>query len=181
MNFLKAGFCQCRKQHAYNHTPVSCWCFFFRAPFSRSRSVVKDCFTGQSPGRAISIPAAPDVQGNPAKSKPRLLRGWDTTGVRGLDWGFGQKLRLHLQCWCRHSLSPGDWPRRRAGLHGSQGSPKIVKVTLMRPIQGERLVRYRNQFAYTVLLAKRSNMQLPCQLAASLLANVACGSKYMVV
>ena len=24
--------------------------------------------------------------------------------------------RLHLQCWCRHSLSPGDWPRRRAGL-----------------------------------------------------------------
>ena len=26
--------------------------------------------------------------------------------------------RLHLQCWCRHSLSPGDWPRGRAGLRG---------------------------------------------------------------
>ena len=26
---------------------------FFRAPFSRSRSVVEDCFTGQSPGKAI--------------------------------------------------------------------------------------------------------------------------------
>ena len=34
--------------------------FFPRAPFCRSRSVV-DCFTGQSPGKAISIPAAPDV------------------------------------------------------------------------------------------------------------------------
>ena len=36
---------------------------WFRAPFCRSRSVVKECFTGQSPGKAISIPAAPDVQG----------------------------------------------------------------------------------------------------------------------
>ena len=42
---------------------------------SRSRSVVKDCFTGQSPGKAISIPAAPDVQRNQARSKPYLLRG----------------------------------------------------------------------------------------------------------
>ena len=45
---------------------------------------MKDCFTGQSPGKAISIPAAPDVQGNPAKSKPRLLRG----GL-GHDWCVG--------------------------------------------------------------------------------------------
>ena len=43
---------------------------FFRAPFSRSRSVVKDCFTGQPPGKAISIPAAPDVQRSQTKSKP---------------------------------------------------------------------------------------------------------------
>ena len=35
--------------------------FFFPAPFSRRRSLVDDCFTGQSPGNAISIPAAPDV------------------------------------------------------------------------------------------------------------------------
>ena len=35
--------------------------FFFSAPFSRRRSLVDDCFTGQSPGSAISIPAAPDV------------------------------------------------------------------------------------------------------------------------
>ena len=34
---------------------------FFSAPFSRRRSLVDDCFTGQSPGSAISIPAAPDV------------------------------------------------------------------------------------------------------------------------
>jgi len=33
----------------------------FFSPFSRSRSLVDDCFTGQSPGSAISIPAAPDV------------------------------------------------------------------------------------------------------------------------
>ena len=50
------------------------WCFFlvffFRAPFSRSRSLVKDCFTGQSPGKAICIPAAPDVQRSQTKSKP---------------------------------------------------------------------------------------------------------------
>ena len=26
--------------------------------------------------------------------------------------------RLHLPCWCRHSPSPVDWPRRRAGLRG---------------------------------------------------------------
>ena len=43
--------------------------------------MVKDCFTGQSPGKA--------------KSKPRLLRGglghdWCAGG--GLDWGFGEKL-----------------------------------------------------------------------------------------
>ena len=37
-------------------------CFFFPpAPFFRRRSQVDDCFTGQSPGNAISIPAAPDV------------------------------------------------------------------------------------------------------------------------
>ena len=35
--------------------------FFFSAPFSRRRSLVDDCFTGQPPGSAISIPAAPDV------------------------------------------------------------------------------------------------------------------------
>ena len=35
--------------------------FFFPAPFFRRRSQVDDCFTGQSPGNAISIPAAPDV------------------------------------------------------------------------------------------------------------------------
>ena len=49
--------------------------FFFSARFSRGRSVVRDCFTGQSPGKAISIPAAPDVQRSQAKSKPELLRG----------------------------------------------------------------------------------------------------------
>ena len=35
--------------------------FFPPAPFFRRRSQVDDCFTGQSPGNAISIPAAPDV------------------------------------------------------------------------------------------------------------------------
>ena len=35
--------------------------FFPPAPFFRKRSQVDDCFTGQSPGNAISIPAAPDV------------------------------------------------------------------------------------------------------------------------
>ena len=65
--------------------------FFFSALlFSRSKSVVKDCFTGQSPGKAISIPAAPDVQGNPAKSKPRLLRG-------GLGHGWCSGVRLGLR------------------------------------------------------------------------------------
>ena len=54
--------------------------------------MVKDCFTGQSPGKAISIPAAPDVQGNPAKSKPRLLRG----GL-GHDWCAGVGLRLRRE------------------------------------------------------------------------------------
>ena len=51
---------------AYNFFSV----FFSHAPFSRSSSVVKDCFTGQSPGKAISIPAAPDVQGSQTKSRP---------------------------------------------------------------------------------------------------------------
>ena len=35
--------------------------WFFFLPFSRRRSLVDDCFTGHSPGSAISIPAAPDV------------------------------------------------------------------------------------------------------------------------
>ena len=37
--------------------------FFFFPPllFPRRRSLLDDCFTGQSPGSAISIPAAPDV------------------------------------------------------------------------------------------------------------------------
>ena len=39
--------------------------FFFRVPFSRRKSVAEDFFTGQFPGKAISIPAAPDV---PSKS-----------------------------------------------------------------------------------------------------------------
>ena len=45
-----------------------------------------DCFTGQSPGKDICTPAAPDVQGN------LRSRGWDTTSVRRLDRGFGEKL-----------------------------------------------------------------------------------------
>ena len=66
--------------------------FFLRAPFCRSKSVVKDCFTGQSPGKAISIPAAPDVQGNPAKSKPRLLRGGLGHGwCSGVGLGLGRE------------------------------------------------------------------------------------------
>ena len=68
------------------------YCFFFSAPFCRIKSVVKDCFTRQSPGKAISIPAAPDVQGNPAKSKPRLLRG----GL-GHDWCAGVGLGLRRE------------------------------------------------------------------------------------
>ena len=43
--------------------------------------MVKGCFTGQSPGKAISIPAALDVQRGQTKSKPYLLRG----GL-GDDW-----------------------------------------------------------------------------------------------
>ena len=46
------------------HDAMSKMIFFFffpSAPFSRRRSLVDDCFTGQSPGSAISIPAAPDV------------------------------------------------------------------------------------------------------------------------
>ena len=41
------------------HTSV----FFFLLPhlFFRRRSEVDDCFTGQSPGNGISIPAAPDA------------------------------------------------------------------------------------------------------------------------
>ena len=67
------------------------WFVFFRAPFCRCR-LVKHCFTGQSPGKAISIPAAPDVQGNPATSKPRLLRG----GL-GHDWCAGVGLGLRRE------------------------------------------------------------------------------------
>ena len=37
--------------------------FFFPRSFFSQRSLVDDCFTGQSPGSAISIPAAPDVHG----------------------------------------------------------------------------------------------------------------------
>ena len=64
--------------------------FFFAHLFSRSKSVLKDCFTGQSPGKAISIPAAPDVQRSQTKSKPELLRGglgddWRVEAARGLQ------------------------------------------------------------------------------------------------
>ena len=41
--------------------PEESCAFIFFSPFSRTRSLVDDCFTGQSPGSAISIPAAPDV------------------------------------------------------------------------------------------------------------------------
>ena len=52
--------------------------------------MVKDCFTGQSPGKTISIPAAPDVQRSQTKSKPELLRGglgddWRVEAGRGLQ------------------------------------------------------------------------------------------------
>ena len=53
-----------KEKSIYVHTN-DCTIFFlfflFSAPFSRKRSLVDDCFTGQSPGSAISIPAAPDV------------------------------------------------------------------------------------------------------------------------
>ena len=50
--------------------------FFSPAPFSRRRSLVDDCFTGPSPGSAISIPAAPDVhEGLGQIQASELLRG----------------------------------------------------------------------------------------------------------
>ena len=78
--------------------------FFSCVPFFRSKSVVKNCFTGQSPGTAISIPAAPDAHGNQAKSKPRLLRGglgddWREKAGRGpprnRDWTLAWHEILH--------------------------------------------------------------------------------------
>ena len=42
-------------------------------------------------GAVIYIPAAPDVQGNRAKSKPLLGAGWDAADGWG-EGGFGQHL-----------------------------------------------------------------------------------------
>ena len=50
-----------RCQFSAKFTATNVFFFFFSAPFSRRRSLVDDCFTGQSPGSATSIPAAPDV------------------------------------------------------------------------------------------------------------------------
>ena len=72
--------------------------------------MVKDCFTGQSPGKAIFIPAAPDV------SLGSLGAGWDTAGVRGLDWlglrreaGWYERARF-LTSMNRSHINPNGTP-----------------------------------------------------------------------
>ena len=47
-----------QRHHSLHVPSVSFLVFFFRVPFSLSWSVVKDCFTGQSPGKAISARGA---------------------------------------------------------------------------------------------------------------------------
>ena len=64
--------------------------FFFSAPFSRRRSLVDDCFTGQPPGNAISIPAAPDVYEGPGQMKASALYG--RAGRRLVGGGGGGAL-----------------------------------------------------------------------------------------
>lgn len=58
--------------------------FFSSTRFSRRKSVVEDCFSGQSPGNAISTPAASASMKNSAKSKPQLRKG----GL-GVGWSAG--------------------------------------------------------------------------------------------
>ena len=61
---VRGGLCGFRFWKHLEHSFIPRrWYFFvfFSAPFSRRRSLVDDCFTGQSPGSAIFIPAAPDV------------------------------------------------------------------------------------------------------------------------
>ena len=81
--------------------------FFFPPLFSRRRSGWS-CFfflavlLGSFQACAIYIPAAPDVQGDRAKSKPLLLRGG-----RGLGWswvGGGAPRRAH-RAWLGFSLT----------------------------------------------------------------------------
>ena len=66
--------------------------FFFSAPFSRRRSLVDDCFTGQSPGSAISIPAAPDVH-----------EGLGQIQVPALStMNFSSRTRCFCESWLEH-------------------------------------------------------------------------------
>ena len=57
--------------------------FFFSRPFFLAEGLVGAVLLGSFQACAIYIPAAPDVQGDWAKSKPLLLRGG-----RGLGWSW---------------------------------------------------------------------------------------------
>ena len=59
--------------------------FFFPRTFFLAQGLVGAVLLGSFQACAIYIPAAPDVQGNRAKSKPMLLRG-----------GLGRGWRQHL-------------------------------------------------------------------------------------
>ena len=71
---------------------VECFCFFSR-PFFLAEGLVGAVLLGSFQACAIYIPAAPDVQGDWAKSKPQLLRG-----RRGLGWSWvgGGALGEHI-------------------------------------------------------------------------------------
>ena len=61
-------------------------CLFSAPFFARSMSVVTACYTGQAPGNAISIPAAPDVH-TQLGSKFQLHERAGTQLV-GEEWGM---------------------------------------------------------------------------------------------
>ena len=63
------------------------WIFFFPRTFFLALGLVGAVLLGSFQACAIYIPAAPDVQGNRAKSKPLLLRGGLGRGWRrGGGW-----------------------------------------------------------------------------------------------
>ena len=88
----------------------NCFLFFFSRSFLNRTSVrFSDCFAGQCPGIgrnevAISIPVAPALPGELAKSKPELLKeglggGWAVGVGLGPRPGVGSREDHYLQHW----------------------------------------------------------------------------------
>ena len=97
--------------------------FFFPRTFFLALGLVGAVLLGSFQACAIYIPAAPDVQGNRAKSKPLLLRGGLGRGWRrgggwlqpAPDW---EEVGCRLWRCLQRSQIPGEWPHRRSLLHG---------------------------------------------------------------